>query len=215
MLGQPEGVRLKAHERRALLVEAAIRAMSRDGVAHTTTRSIVTEAQMALGAFHYCFASKEELVLEVMRSISAGSWTAVGAVLDDAEDPHVLVRQAVTAYWEHLQAHPHEHQLSYELTQWALRHDGAGSAARAQYAGYLSGMGDFLDDVAKATASSWRTPVPVLARFAMAAIEGVTLQWLVDRDCRAAGDTFDRLADFLCHDLCVERPSQPGSQDPG
>lgn len=193
--------RMRADERRTLLVEAAIRAMARDGVAKSTTRSIVAEAGMALGAFHYCFRSKEDLVLEVMRRISGGSWTTVQETLGQYTEPDKKVRQAIAAYWSHLREHPHEHQLSYELTQWALRQAEDASSALRQYTGYISGMADLLTGVSASTGCTWRTAMPVLSRFTMAVIEGVTLQWLVDHDDQAAVATLDRLGDMLCTDL--------------
>ena len=63
--------RIAVDERRELLVEAAIRVMVRDGVAKATTRSIVAEAGMALAAFHYSFRSKQELLENVIETITA------------------------------------------------------------------------------------------------------------------------------------------------
>ena len=91
--------RMSAAERRTLLVEAAIKVMSREGVAHTTTRAIVAEAGMQIGVFHYCFRSKEELVLEVMRTISTRAFEAVAEVLEDTDDPVELIQRCVAAYW--------------------------------------------------------------------------------------------------------------------
>ncbi|WP_327320490.1 TetR family transcriptional regulator [Streptomyces sp. NBC_01235] len=48
--------RMALKERREELIAAAIRVVTREGVARTTTRSIVREAGMTLGVFHYCFA---------------------------------------------------------------------------------------------------------------------------------------------------------------
>ncbi|MFB7756763.1 TetR/AcrR family transcriptional regulator, partial [Streptomyces sp. NPDC056121] len=54
--------RMPSAQRRRQLVEAAIRVMARDGVAKTTTRSVVAEAGVSLSVFHYCFDSKQELL---------------------------------------------------------------------------------------------------------------------------------------------------------
>src|SRR5690242_10724264 len=101
--------RMSAAERRTLLVEAAIAVMARDGVAHTTTRAIVAEAGMQIGVFHYCFRSKEELVLEVMRTISTRAFEAVAEVLTRTDDPAELIQRSVAAYWEHIEQDPLEH----------------------------------------------------------------------------------------------------------
>ena len=62
--------RMSVDQRRSLLIEAAINVMARDGVANVGTRAIVAEADMTIGVFHYCFRSKDELVVEVLRSIN-------------------------------------------------------------------------------------------------------------------------------------------------
>src|SRR3954452_25299425 len=108
--------RMSAAERRAILIDAAIAVMSREGVPHTTTRAIVAEAGMQIGVFHYCFRSKEELVLEVMRTISTRAFDAVSEVLTETQDPAELVRRCIAAYWHHIQQAPLEHMPTYELT---------------------------------------------------------------------------------------------------
>ena len=56
--------RLAVAERRAALVEAALRVMVRGGLAAGTTRAIVAEAGMSLASFHYAFSSRDELLRE-------------------------------------------------------------------------------------------------------------------------------------------------------
>ena len=204
--------RMSASERRDLLVQAAIAVMSRDGVAHTTTRAIVAEAGMQIGVFHYCFRSKEELVLEVMRTIGTRTFEAVGEVLHHTQDPVEIIQQSLAAYWRHIEADPLEHLLTYELTQYALRQPGQEAAATAQYEHYINGMVDFLSAAAEAGRFTWTTPVDVLARFVLATIEGVTFQWLVNRDSDAAKAMLGVLAGMLMRDagLQVAVPPRQG-----
>lgn len=198
--------RMSVEERRALLVDAAIAVMAREGVANTTTRMIVAEAGMQLGVFHYCFSSKEELVLEVTRTMGRRSWTAPLGVLRQSADPVELIHLATRAYWAEVQAHPLELMMSYELTQYALRQPGNEQAATEQYAGYYAGMEAFLTMIAEAGGCSWRTPVDQLARFTLATTEGVTHQWLVSRDDERALMVLDQLAAYLCRDAGLEPP---------
>jgi AcrR family transcriptional regulator len=192
--------RMSADERRALLIDAAITVMAREGVAHTTTRAIVAEAGMQIGVFHYCFRSKEELILQVMQSMSRRTFAAVAGVLTMSRDPEELIQLATRAYWTDIAANPHEHLLSYELTQHALRQPGDEDAAVVQYANYYTGMEEFLTNIASIAGFSWRTPVDVLGRFVLAAIEGITIQWLVSRDEPMALALLDRLAAQLRED---------------
>jgi AcrR family transcriptional regulator len=203
--------RMPVAERRGLLVDAAIKVMSREGVPNTTTRMIVAEAGMQIGVFHYCFRSKEELVLEVMKTITDRNFQAVGEVLDQASQPAELIALALDAYWTHIQQEPMEHLVTYELTQHALRRPGGEGDARAQYRSYTDGMEAFLTTAAATGGFAWRAPVPMLARYILAVIEGVTFQWLVDRDDDAAAGVLHELREHLHRmaDLPRGRPELP------
>ena len=61
--------RLAVTDRREALVEAALRVMARDGLAAGTTRAVVAEAGMSLASFHYAFASRDELLAELVRRV--------------------------------------------------------------------------------------------------------------------------------------------------
>ena len=185
--------RMSVSERRGLLVDAAIKVMAREGVPNTTTRMIVAEAGMQIGVFHYCFRSKEELVLEVMRTITDRNFEAVGQALAQASHPAELIAMAIDAYWTHIQRNPLEHLVTYELTQHALRRPGGEGDAQAQYRSYTDGMEAFLTAAAATGGFAWRAPVPTLARYILAVVEGVTFQWLVDRDDEAAGAVLQEL----------------------
>jgi AcrR family transcriptional regulator len=176
--------RMSADARRELLVQAAIRVMARDGVAHATTRSIVAEAGMPLGVFHYCFHSKEDLLEQVMGTIPANQFEATLPALQGGESFDEIVQAAIAAYWAHVTEDPARHQLTYELTQYALRE--LPEAAAKQYDGYLELTGHFLAGMAEQTHHEWQVPVETMARYLLAVIEGVTFQWLVDGDAEAA-----------------------------
>jgi AcrR family transcriptional regulator len=196
--------RMSVEERRAALIDAAIVVMARDGVAHSTTRSIVAEAGMQVGMFHYCFRSKEELVMEVMRSLSERSFDAVGTVLEETDDPRELILGAVETYRKHIESDPLEHLVTYELTQYALRQPGQAEAAVAQYTHYFTGMEAFLSAVAARGGFSWSTEVSVLARYVIAVIEGITFQWLVNRDSPVAKLLLRELSTHLLRDAGLE-----------
>jgi AcrR family transcriptional regulator len=187
--------RMSAAERRALLIDAAIQVMAREGVTRATTRAIVAEAGMQIGVFHYCFHTKEELVHEVTQVIGRRTYAAVTEVLTQSTDPSELIHLAVRAYLADLKANPLEHLLNHELTQHALREDD--EAATLQYAGYYAGMEKILTDMCEASGCSWTTPVDQLARLTLATVEGITIQWLVTRDEEMTLSLLDDLGDQL------------------
>lgn len=117
--------RMPSAERRRQLTEAAIRAMTRDGVARTTTRSIAAEAGVSLSVFHYCFDSKQALLESVITTIADHSVSLAKEAIRPRATLRETVRAGFQAYWDHVVAHPEEHMLTYELTQYALRQPGS------------------------------------------------------------------------------------------
>lgn len=179
--------RIAVDERRGLLVEAAIRVMVRDGVAKATTRSIVAEAGMALTAFHYSFRSKQELLENVIETITAHTLDLAVEVLGGDGSAEDKVRSALDTYWRHVIANPGEHRVTYELTQYALRHPGLATIARRQYEAYIAAASTLIASLGVA----WKAPTPVVARYLISVMDGMTLLWLNEGDdasCRAALD---------------------------
>jgi AcrR family transcriptional regulator len=171
--------RLPSAERRRQLTEAAIRAMARDGVARTTTRSIAAEAGVSLSVFHYCFDSKQQLIESVITTITGHYVTVVKEAIRPRATLEETVRAGFEAYWDHVRAHPDEHMLTYELTQYALRQPGFEHLARRQYELYAEAYTELVDQLRDAMGLRLRVPVPVLARYLAAMTDGLTLNYLV------------------------------------
>ncbi|MEV7065227.1 TetR/AcrR family transcriptional regulator [Streptomyces collinus] len=171
--------RLPSAERRRQLTEAAIRAMARDGVPRTTTRSIAAEAGVSLSVFHYCFDSKQQLVESVFTTITGHYVTVVKEAIRPRATLEETVRAGFQAYWDHVRTHPDEHMLTYELTQYALRSPGFEHLARRQYELYAETYTELIDQLRESMGLRLRVPVPVLARYLAAMTDGLTLNYLV------------------------------------
>jgi AcrR family transcriptional regulator len=197
--------RLSVAERRRRLLEAAVAVITRDGVAGVTTRAVVGEAGMPLGAFHYCFHSKHELLAELVESLLTDEITAVREVLRPGRPVRDLLRDGLAAYFARVRSHPSQHQATYELTQHALRTPELAGLADQQYERYLTAAADLLDAVADTAGARWSKPVPVLARMLLTVVDGLTLSWLVDRDDAAAATTLDA---FACQIAALARPAR-------
>lgn len=185
--------RIAVDERRDLLVEAAIRVMVRDGVGKATTRSIAAEAGMALAAFHYSFRSKQELLENVIETITAHTLDLAVEVIGGGGGPADKVRSALDTYWRHVVANPGEHRVTYELTQYALRHPGLATIAKRQYEAYLAAASTLVESLEVA----WKAPTPVIARYLIAVIDGVTLLWLNEGDGESSRAALDLAGDHL------------------
>lgn len=171
--------RLPSAERRRQLTEAAIRAMARDGVPRTTTRSIAAEAGVSLSVFHYCFDSKQQLVESVITTITGHYVTVVKEAIRPRATLEETVRAGFQAYWDHVRTHPDEHMLTYELTQYALRSPGFEHLAHRQYELYADTYTELIDQLRESMGLRLRVPVPVLARYLAAMTDGLTLNYLV------------------------------------
>ncbi|MFF7529167.1 TetR/AcrR family transcriptional regulator [Streptomyces bobili] len=171
--------RMPSAERRRQLTEAAIRAMTRDGVARTTTRSIAAEASVSLSVFHYCFDSKQALVESVITTITDHYVTVVREALRPRSTLEETVRAGFQAYWDHVRAQPDEHMLTYELTQYALRRPGFEHLARRQYELYADTYAELIEQLRTSMDLRLSVPVPVLARYLAAMTDGLTLNYLV------------------------------------
>lgn len=173
-------MRMSAEDRRDKLVEAAIRVMTRDGVARATTRAIASEAGMPLGVFHYAFHSKQELVTRVTETIAQQSKADMDRVVFAGEtvDLYEVLLSALTAYFDHVVAHPQEHLVTYELTTAALRDPELEDVARRQYDYYLKENEELLLAAAEYFGFEFIEPVGVITRYALSVMDGLALNWL-------------------------------------
>jgi AcrR family transcriptional regulator len=176
---------LPAEARRAALVEAALRVMSRDGLAAGTTRAIVAEAGMSLASFHYAFGSRDELLRELVHRVVGHELSAATAEFPPGAGLADCLRAAATGYLEHLQREPGAEQLMFELAMHSLRDPALLPLARQQYRAYTAAATRLLEQAAALTGAEWRRPVPELARLLVTLIDGATTTWLVDRDTEA------------------------------
>ncbi|MEV6730455.1 MULTISPECIES: TetR/AcrR family transcriptional regulator [unclassified Streptomyces] len=197
--------RMPLAQRRRQLTEAAIRAMTRDGVPRTTTRSIAAEAGVSLSVFHYCFDSKQALLESVIETITEHYLTVVKEAIRPRTTLRETVRAGFQAYWDHVCAHPAEHMLTYELTQYALREPGFEHLARRQYELYCATYGELIEQVRLGMEFELRVPVPVLARYLAAMTDGLTLNFLVLGDAAAAVEILDMVTDHVAGLVHAER----------
>lgn len=194
--------RIPASERRAALIEAALRVVSRHGIAQATTRAIVAEAGMSLASFHYAFDSRDELIDELIATVVAREQAAVIPEVVPGQGLREVLESGILRYFEHLRADPEHEQAMLELTQYALRSPDRHPLALAQYARYAELAERSLGLAADVADAAWRVPVAQVARVLVAFTDGLTLTWLVDRDdaaaravAHAAADALSRMAD--------------------
>nr|WP_107909087.1 TetR/AcrR family transcriptional regulator [Streptomyces chartreusis] len=185
--------RMPLEERRRQLIEAAMKAMARDGVAKTTTRAIATEAGTSLSVLHYCFESKQELVESVLTTVTAHSVTRLKESLESGPTLHESVRAELQARRDYICTHPHEHMFTYELTQYALREPGLEHLARRHYNLCHQAYVDAIEQLTQNTNIRLKVSKYGLARYIAAVAEGLTAIHYVVEDEVAWFDILDTI----------------------
>jgi AcrR family transcriptional regulator len=200
--------RIPVADRRTALVQAALRVIARDGVAAATTRRIVAEARMPLASFHYVFASRDELMAELIEAAVGSEQTDLAPALTaDAGGGGMrdAVRAGLQHYFDGVRADPGREKAMLELTQWALREPGFEPLARRQYARYHEVAAQAAAETARLTGHEWTRPLDEIARILVSFTDGLTVGWLVTRDDAAAAVVMDVAADALAA-LAVPAP---------
>lgn len=189
--------RLPLTERRAQLVRAALAVATRDGIEATTVRAIAAEAGVSLGVVHYCFETKNELLREVGEAITAQNLARVELDPNPRPDARSAIGAALSRVWDATREHRGAQLLGFELTTSALRNPELRGVATAQLERNLLAANDMLVQAATVAGVRWTVPISLLARFSVAAMDGVALAWLVDDDDQAAQTALESFADHI------------------
>ena len=192
--------------RRAELVAAAARVVSRDGVAAATTRRIADEAGLPQGLVHYWFASKDELLQEViMTLLSQFEAAAVAPAGADVRDPAGYVLSAFRAAFAVVEADdPGRQVATYELTTWALRTPHLQEIARQQYAAYRQTAAAIAAPWLAAHGRNFPGSADAMAQFVAALFDGTVLAWLADPEGTKPDEIFALAAELLARGTSAE-----------
>ena len=121
--------------RRTELIDAALRVLARDGVASATTRKIADEAGLPLGAVHYWFAGKDDLMEAVIIDVLDKLSDAMERAAEASNGATLL--DSLRAAWRVVEDDDPGAQLAlYELTSLSIRTPAMRDLARRQYALY-------------------------------------------------------------------------------
>ncbi|HBX81786.1 MAG: TetR family transcriptional regulator [Propionibacteriaceae bacterium] len=188
--------RLPLAVRRAELIDAAVRVIARDGLAKASTRAIVAEADMPLGAFHYVFRTREDmmraLVTEVVDKERSAALAAFEAQGSDT-DLRSMLRAGLGSYLALLKTRPDLELAMLEVALYGVRHDA--TMVADQWQSYHRAAAEGLEKAAELCGVTWRQPIEHVAQSLISAFDGITLTWIAIRDAEAAERHMDFLAD--------------------
>jgi AcrR family transcriptional regulator len=169
-------------ERRAEILAATIRVLTRDGIAETTTRKIAAEAAVNQATLRYYFGSKDDLLFAVLQEIMHTTIEIVRSTATAGSDPRVVIANSISAFWKHVENSPELQLIQYELTLYALRNPESACLARQQYAGYSAIIEELLKESYARAGLVCAVPIHELARFIVGGLDGLFFQFISDRD---------------------------------
>lgn len=175
-----------ATDRRADILAATIRVLARDGLTATTTRKIAAEAGVNQATLRYYFGSKDDLLFAVLQMMMQTTREIVQAAIPANGQPQAMVVQSLKAFWFHVESSPELQVMQYELTLYALRNPASAWLAKQQYDGYCALVENLFQHYFEQANVPCATSFPTLARFTVAGIDGLILQFVSDHDIERA-----------------------------
>lgn len=192
-VGTTERRRPRGTGTRAALVQATLEVVEQDGIVAATTRRIAERAGLPLGAVHYWFADKDDL----LRAVVDVLLTEVRDDLGSGPEQESVADRLARVFANYAAMAPGRQLALFEVTAHAIRTDGLRELAVGQYAAYRSAARDGL--------APWREQVDrdlpggteALAALLVAVVDGLTLAALADPDHSSADGAFALFADLL------------------
>jgi AcrR family transcriptional regulator len=193
-------------QRRAQLTEAAMEVMRRDGGWALTTRNVAEEAGLAVGAVHYAFRSKTELIASVFEADIESGATTIQAALGAGGTAREIIARAMEGWVAALREDRRTELVLQELTLMGVRDPELETLARDGVEHYRESLVDFLTRLADQVDQSWDAPVEMLAELVFSQFVGLAQNWMASGD----DDLLDRCVADLVGQLArrLEPPQQ-------
>ena len=189
---------VKAAEREAQIVTAAVRVLSTVGVPGTTLRAVAAEAEIPLGTLHYVFPTKDQLLRAVIVAVIDDVLDAVGADTELDRGVAHAIRHGVNSFWDKLVEGAVGLQvMQYELAMYSVRSQESESLTRLQYDRYTALVTDFWAQAAQAADERCAVDFETLGRLALGLVDGLIIQYIANRDPERARRDLDRAVDML------------------
>jgi AcrR family transcriptional regulator len=138
----------KSHVTRQRIVDAAARVVAREGYPKASIARITQEAGMASGLFYYYFASKDELLSQVLPDLGQRMIDFIGERVRHMESGVEREVESFIAYFDFLSTHPEFYRLfseaevyspvAYEAHNELVMNNYIRWLLRQQHAGWLT-----------------------------------------------------------------------------
>jgi AcrR family transcriptional regulator len=186
---------ISVDERRDAFVDAAVEVIAAEGLARATTRRIAERAGAPLGALHYCFRNKNEL-MELMAERGAATIRTELDNIDPTRGVEATLRDSVDAYWRWVRQNLGLQLALFEVCLWMIRNQ-----REKVYAEWNEFGVDQLRRLLAAAAADDDVelirPIEDLVQFLFHRIDALVFEYAVSRSDEACQRQVDMLADAL------------------
>ena len=203
--------RIRATERRADLVAAAVRVIAAHGVDGATTRRIAEEASAPLAMLHYCFATKEQLFAAVFEDL-AGKYREVLTRNDIHGDVQSTARALLRGVILRYRENPAYGATIVELISWGQRE---GAQAETVYNAAFETMRTILDGTTADGRTVDADTIDRLIYLVSALSDGFALNWLVFADTATADAQAELTVSALDAWMAANLEATPGGDVSG
>jgi AcrR family transcriptional regulator len=204
---------IPSDERRQLIVNAAIDVIASEGLAAVTTRRVAEKAGAPLGAMHYCFKNKEEL-LHLVAEEGARRLRASVTEVDPTLGLEATIRNDIDALWNWYQQNI---GLQLALTEMGFARIRRGGSPNEIYAMWGPYGGDLLkehlQEAQRHDTQKLKLPIPEIVRFILHRFDGLTIEYAASRDRKACQRQVDILAEAMVL-LAVPKPGAKTRRKP-
>jgi len=195
---------VSAEDRRRRIIEAAIDVIATEGLSRATTRRIADRAEAPLGALHYCFRNKDEM-MELVLAQGSSTIQAAFEPVDPTAGVEATIRAAVTAYWRWIRDNLGLNLAMMELLMWEIRRDKHGKAfydaVNDPYGGQL--LRDKIAAAAELEGVTLEVSPREIVRFMIHRFDGLVFEYAASRSKAACERQAVLLADAL---IAISQP---------
>lgn len=162
---------------REQIIQAAYRVLTEQGYDAATIKAIAREAGVAPGLLHYYFASKDELLIAVLKEIS-DRYTESGQQMSASLPAEQLGEVSLNDALQRTLHHPETYRLRYELFALGLRNPALLPAVRSLLTNGRAGISHVVHTAVGERSFEAHT----LASILLACFDGLALQHLAEPD---------------------------------
>jgi len=202
-----------AVDKRAVLLDAAERAILAEGFAGTSTRRIAQEAGVPLSLLHYYFGGKEGLLVALVERARDRNRKAVQASLAGPSPALARAAAALQAGRQAFLERDGSMRLLVELAVAALHNERLHAEVQRLYAETMRSLAQTAAGLLEESGHAEKADVrpEAIASLILAAGFGLALQRMLGVEERAAGEGFEALVRLLLGGMSAPAPARTSS----